>query len=104
LNASLSTILFSSYLGGNNNDAAYVLSVAPNGNIYVAGGTESNAGTFPGNHSGTVGPGNNGGVDGFVAIINSSGNSIIRSCFIGTDGEDQLYGIQFDTNGFPYIM
>jgi len=47
--------LFASYLGGQGNDAAYVLSLAPGGNIYVAGGTESN--NFPGNHAATIGPG-----------------------------------------------
>lgn len=103
-------LLFSSYLGGNGADAAYVLALAPSGDIYVAGGTESdnNGGSpinsFPGNHAGTVGPALRGGIDGFVAQINSTGTNIIRSAFIGTAGIDQVYGIQFDRNGFPYIM
>lgn len=101
----LSTILFSTYLGGNGNDAAYVLSINPNnGDIYVAGGTESSAATFPGNHAGTIGPSNNGGIDGFVAQISSNGSTLIRSTFLGTTGTDQVYGIQFDKNGFPYVM
>jgi gliding motility-associated-like protein len=101
----LSTRLFSSYLGGNANDAAYVLSIAPTtGDIYVAGGTESSAATFPGNHAGTLGPANNGVVDGFVAQISNNGNNIIRSTFVGTNGIDQIYGIQFDRSGFPYVM
>jgi len=104
LNSTLSNIIFSSYLGGNGNDAAYVLSVSPNGNIYVAGGTESNAATFPGNEAGTIGPNNNGGVDGYVCIVNPSGSSVVRSCFLGTSGADQVYGIQFDVRGFPYVM
>jgi gliding motility-associated-like protein len=104
----LSTRLFSSYLGGTLNDAAYVLSLAPNGDIYVAGGTESD--NFPGNKAGTLGPAINpnssGGnpIDGFVAQIANNGSSIIRSTYIGTDRVDQVFGIQFDLNGFPYIM
>ncbi|MEP7374874.1 MAG: PKD domain-containing protein [Chitinophagaceae bacterium] len=109
-NPNLSALLFSSYLGGNGADAAYVLSIAPSGDIYVAGGTQSNdnngnqTNTFPGNHAGTVGPALKGGIDGFVAQISNNGTNIIRSAFIGTAGIDQVYGIQFDRNGFPYIM
>jgi gliding motility-associated-like protein len=103
LSPDLSSVIFSSYLGGIANDAAYVLSVAPNGNIYVAGGTESDANTFPGNEAGTIGPVNNGNIEGFVAVISSNGSAVVRSTFIGTPGRDQVYGIQFDNRGFPYI-
>lgn len=97
------TVLFSSFLGGIANDAAYVLSVAPNGNIYVAGGTESDASSFPGNKAGTISSNNNGSIDGFVSIVSSTGASILRTTFIGTSGRDQVFGIQFDNRGFPYI-
>src|SRR6266487_5424819 len=97
----VSTLLFSSYLGGSEDDAAYVLSVNPaNGNLYVAGGTASN--NFPGNKAGTIGANSFGGIDGFVAVI--SGTTLIRSTYLGTSGTDQVYGIQFDKNGFPYVM
>lgn len=107
-NADLSVKQFISYLGGSANDAAYVLSIAPNGDIYVGGGTESS--NFPGNHAGTLGPSNNvngsgqATIDGFLAVIASNGSSIIRSTYIGTNGVDQVFGVQFDNNGFPYIM
>ncbi|MFM2138036.1 MAG: hypothetical protein RJA57_343, partial [Bacteroidota bacterium] len=103
LSPDLGTVLFSSFLGGDLNDAAYVLSLAPNGNIYVAGGTESDGPTFPGNESGTIGAVNNGSIDGFVSIVTNDGSSIVRSTFIGTPGRDQVFGIQFDSRGFPYI-
>ncbi len=109
-NSTLSTVLFSSYLGGNGADAAYVLALGPTGDIYVAGGTESvtvngtETNTFPGNHAGTIGTSLRGGIDGFVAQINNAGTNLIRSTFIGTPANDQVYGIQFDRNGFPYIM
>ncbi len=104
LSPDLSNVLFCSYLGGNNNDAAYVLSIGPGGNIYVAGGTESTAASFPGNEAGTIGTDNHGGVDGFIAEISNNGSTVIRSTFLGTNGADQIYGIQFDKNGFPYVM
>lgn len=102
LTPTVSALTFASYLGGDANDAAYVLSLAPTGDIYIAGGTES--ANFSGNHAGTVGIANNGGIDGFVAQVSNNGNTIIRSAYIGTNGYDQVYGIQFDRNGFPYIM
>lgn len=101
------TLLFASYLGGGGNDAAYVLNLSPAGDIYVAGGTESN--DFPGNKAGTVGPTFHTGatddasIDGFVAQINNTGSSIIRSTYLGTNNADQVYGIQFDRSGFPYV-
>ncbi|HEU4472119.1 MAG TPA: PKD domain-containing protein [Flavisolibacter sp.] len=107
LSPDVSNLLFSTYLGGGGNDAGYVLSLAPNGNIYVAGGTESNstgAQPFPGSTAGTLGPVSNGGIDGFISIISNNGSAILRTTFVGTSAIDQIYGIQFDRLGFPYIM
>ena len=99
---SLSVINFSSYFGGAANDAAYVLSLAPNGNIYIAGGTESPSFTF--NTAGTIGTSNQGAADGFVAIIANNGSAVLSATFLGTPAIDQIYGIQFDDKGFPYVM
>ncbi|MES1214069.1 MAG: PKD domain-containing protein [Bacteroidota bacterium] len=102
-NSNVSSLLFASFIGGSSNDAAYVLSLAPSGNIFVAGGTES--GDFlSSTHAGTLGAANNGGIDGFVAEISNNGSSVIRSTYVGTSGSDQVFGIQFDRKGFPYIM
>src|SRR4030095_14002356 len=68
LNSNLSTLNFASYIGGSNNDAAYVISLAPNGDIYVGGGTES-GNLLPGTQAGTVGTATHGSIDGFVAVI-----------------------------------
>lgn len=109
LTPDLSTLLFSTYLGGSGNDAAYVLSIDPlNSNIYVAGGTESAdmPGTPPGasNPPGNIGPASHGSIDGFVSIISNNGSTLIKTAYIGTGAIDQIYGIQFDKSGFPYIM
>ncbi len=98
----LSAVTFSGFLGGSGNDAAYVLSLAPNNDIYVAGGTES--GNLPGNTAGTIGPANHGGIDGFISSITNNGTGINRTTYVGTSAIDQVFGIQFDLNGFPYIM
>jgi gliding motility-associated-like protein len=105
-NNTVSSLLFSSFLGGSGEDAGYVLSLAQNGNIYVAGGTSST--DFPGNTAGSVGPANHGPantpIDGYVTIISNNGATQLRSTYIGTSGIDQVYGVQFDRFGFPYIM
>lgn len=101
-NPDLSVLQFSSFLGGNGNDAAYVISLDANNNIFVAGGTEST--NLPGSAAGTVGPSNHGGIDGFVSIISNNGSSIIKTTYLGTGAIDQVYGLQFDRFGFPYVM
>ncbi|MFN2457427.1 MAG: PKD domain-containing protein [Chitinophagaceae bacterium] len=98
----VSSLLFSTYLGGSGNDAAYVLSLNPADNsIYVGGGTESS--NFP-STPGTISSNSNGNIDGYVAVLSNNGSSLIRSTYIGTSGIDQVYGVQFDRFGFPYIM
>ncbi|HZE85666.1 MAG TPA: PKD domain-containing protein [Puia sp.] len=102
-NPDLSTILFSSYLGGSKSDAAFALSLNPMDNtIYVAGGTLSadllGTGNGPVLHNSSLG-----GVDGFISVVSNDGSSLIRTTYFGTDGTDMIYGIQFDKAGFPYI-
>jgi gliding motility-associated-like protein len=100
----LSNVFFSSYLGGNDNDAAFVLSINPlTNNIYVAGGTAST--NFPGTGGNVKFPTYQGGIcDGFVSIISNDGSQLISSSYFGTSGADMLFGVQFDKLGFPYIM
>lgn len=104
LSPNLSTILTSTYLGGNNDDAAFVVTINPiTKDIYLAGGTVST--NLPGNKNNVIGAAYNGGAcDGFVAQLNSTGTQLIRSSYFGTSGADNIYGIQFDNFGFPYIM
>ncbi|HEY6899668.1 MAG TPA: PKD domain-containing protein [Puia sp.] len=96
-------LLFASYIGGRNTDAAFVLALNPQtNNIYVAGGTMSD--NFPGTGNGTVlQPGPQGGVDGFIAEVSNDGSTLIRSTYFGTDGTDMIYGVSFDKKGFPYV-
>lgn len=100
----LGTILFSSFLGGSKDDAAFVLAINPlNNNIYVGGNTVST--NLPGDKTGVINPRFQlGETDGFVSIISGSTNALLKTTYIGTPGNDMLYGIQFDKFGFPYIM
>lgn len=103
LTSDLNTVLFSSFLGGDGDDAAFVLATHPqNGNIYVAGGTAST--NFPGDKTNVLFPSFQGNVDGFVSIVSPDGTQLLKSSYFATSGVDIIYGIQFDRNGYPYIM
>lgn len=102
-NPDLSQMLFSTRLGGSQNDAAFVLAENPNtGNIFVAGATESDnvAGAITAVQRTRLA----GEIDGYVAEITPDGSSLRRFCYYGTPRSDVIYGIQFDRAGFPYIM
>ena len=101
----LSALQFASFFGGTGNDAGYVISMNPsNGNLYMGGGTES-PNLIPSSQTVTVLSASLGGtIDGYLTIIKSDGTQRIRTTYLGTSGIDQVFGVQFDVNGFPYVM
>ncbi|MBS1639210.1 MAG: PKD domain-containing protein [Bacteroidetes bacterium] len=103
LNSDLSNLLYATFLGGSDDDAAFVLSLNPsNGNVYIAGGTAS--ADFPGNKGNSLYQTSQGNVDGFVSIFSNDGSQLIQTAYFGTSGIDLIYGIQFDKFSYPYIM
>ena len=102
----LATVLCSSYLGGQGDDAAFVLALNPtDNNVYIAGATASNNFVAPGAGAGVLHSNfQGGGCDGFVTIINNSTYALVKSTYYGTGGTDLIYGVQFDKFGFPYVM
>lgn len=97
LTPNLSSLLFSTYLGGSNEDAAMALVVDSRNTIYVTGGTASNnlqvnAGTQT----------YKGAVDGFVARISPS-NTLTKFIYVGTTSYDQSYFIALDNEENIYI-
>jgi gliding motility-associated-like protein len=103
LTPNLSSLIFSTYIGGSGDDACFVTTINPlTGNIYVGGATAST--NLPGNTLGALHPTNQGGIDGFVCELQPSGTVIIKTTYIGTTAVDILFGLKFDRLGFPYIM
>ena len=104
LNPDCNSVLFSTFLGGSENDASYVLTLGSTNNIYVAGGTASS--DLPGiSASGVISSSFSGGVcDGFVVELNNSGTAALRGTYLGTSAADQVYGIETDKFGFIYVM
>jgi gliding motility-associated-like protein len=102
LTPDLSAVLFSVLIGGNDDDAGFVLALNPiNDHLFAAGATAS--ANFPGDKTGVKYPTyQGGGADGFVVELLSDG-TFVKDAFFGTSGIDIIYGIQFDKFGFPYI-
>ncbi|MBK7884348.1 MAG: hypothetical protein IPJ81_11590 [Chitinophagaceae bacterium] len=100
----LDNTLFATYYGGSGDDACFVAGLDPaGGNLYIAGGTTSQ--DLPGNKAGVISSAYQGGeTDGFITQLLNDGSGLIRTTYQGTSGSDLVYGIQFDKEGFPYIM
>ena len=98
-----STVLYSSYLGGNTEDAAYGIAVDGSANAYITGLTYST--NFP-TTAGALQSAFGGAGDAFVAKwnLNASGPaSLIYSTYIGGSGLDQGNGIAVDNGGNAYV-
>jgi len=103
MNSSLTSLIWSTYLGGDDNDAAYVLSLdKTESNLYVAGGTQSTNFPFT---TGAYISSSQGGTDGFISkFLNSGSYPCLRSTYIGRNAYDQCYGIQVDAVNNVYAM
>jgi gliding motility-associated-like protein len=104
LDPKCTNLIWSSFLGGSGDDAAFVLRQNPlTGDIFVAGATNST--NLPGDKTGVLQGTYNGGVcDGFVTQISADGTTQKKTTYLGTPEAEAIYGIQFDRNGFPYVM
>jgi gliding motility-associated-like protein len=93
LNPDLTALQFSSYFGGNQNDAGYGIQTNSSGNVYFCGGTES--ANLP-TTAGAVKPTYGGNVDGYLVRLNSSGNSLLACTYLGTPQYNQCHFVQID--------
>lgn len=104
MNNSLSTMVWCSYLGGEDDDAIYSLSLDKNDDLFVCGGTRS-VNNFPVSQSGVVQGANAGGrCDGFITLVDKSGLSIKKSTFWGSSEYDQVYFVENDREDNVYVM
>jgi hypothetical protein len=101
--------IYSTYLGGNSEDAAIALALDEAGNAYLTGYTEST--NFPTrfgiytNISGSPLPGYGGRYahDCFVACINSTGDALRFSTYLGGGALDAGLGIALDAGTNVYV-
>lgn len=99
LNASGTSLLYSTYLGGSGFDAGLGIAVDGFGNAYITG--ETNSADFP------VTPGafqkiHAGLDDVFVSQLDAAGN-LRYSTYLGGQGDDEGFGITLDSLGNAYV-
>ena len=102
-------LVYFTYLGGSLNDFGYAIAVDSFGRAYVTGRTRSN--NFPtqgANADNECGVDNSCGLspsdhDAFVIWLNSSGNALIFSTFLGGGNPDQGNGIAVDMGGNVHV-
>jgi len=104
-----STLLYSTFLGGNGNDEPGGISVDSQGNTYVAGATSSS--DFPVlNPFQPVQPG--GGFSSFVTKLDPSGGNLVYSTYLGggmgatapADAIDEIMDIAVDSLGQAHVV
>lgn len=101
LDPNLNTMLWSSYLGGSQDDAGYSVQVDSDGNLIAAGGTKSsNLNTSGNSEQSDFG----GDVDGYIAKIDISSNSLEALTYVGTSEYDQCYFVQLDADDKIYVI
>ena len=101
-------LVYSTYLGGSQDDTGMAIAVDSSNNVYVAGCTISTdftttTGAFQRRFGGVEGQNNffNFG-DGFVVKFNASGQRVY-STFVGGTGDECISGIAVDANGDVFM-
>ncbi len=102
LNAAGNDLLYATFLGGGSLDWSNAIAVDSGGNAYVTGETDSTdfpakAGSFDTTYSGGY------CCDGFVVKLNSVGNALVYSTFLGGSGIDWGHGLAVDSFGSLYV-
>src|SRR5207245_524773 len=94
-------LVYSTYLGGANNDNASAVAVDAAGNAYVTGITAS-ATNFP-TTAGAFQMTSAGGSDAFVTKLNPTGSALVYSTFLGGGDNDNAAAVAVDAAGNAYV-
>ena len=102
LNASLTTLIQATYLGGSGDETNGFLAIHPTtGDVYLAGPTSST--NFPGTAGGAQSA-NGGGQDSFVARLPASLTTLTQATYLGGSGTDVAWGLAIHpTTGDVYV-
>jgi hypothetical protein len=106
LNASGIALLYSTYLGGADDDVSNKIAVDAAGNAIIAGWTASlSFPTTAGTISRVCAVATGGScLDAFVAELNPAGSALVYSTYLGGSGDDQARGLAVDSAGNAYII
>lgn len=101
LNADFSQLIWSTYVGGNDEDALYSIQKDSLDNVYVTGGSLSD--NYPITND-AIQKNRKGNVDAVITKIDESGKQFLNSTYLGTDKYDQAYFVQLDDDNDVYIL
>lgn len=101
-NPGLTNLIFSTYIGGSDNDAGYAIAFDDTLNMYITGGTRS--GDFPVTSGSYKTLYSGGKCDGYVCKIKANGSGILHASYIGTNDYDQSYFVQLDRQQNVYLF
>ncbi len=101
MNSALTNIIWSTFLGGSDDDAIHSVDFDQNGDLFVAGGTISN--DFPITNGVLQNTNRGGRAEGFITHISQNGNTILQSTYYGSPEYDQVYFVKTDKHGYAYV-
>ena len=107
LNPTGSTLLYTTFLGGNDLEYALAIAVDGSGNAYVAGKTtSSDFPVFNAYQAAKAGPPApvTAAWDAFVVKLNPTGTSLLYSTYFGGTEFDAAFGIALDQAGTAYVV
>ena len=102
LSSDLSTMMWSSYFGGSNNDACYSVKIDSSYNVVFAGGTSSS--NLTNTTSGWQPTYNGGTADGFVMRLSPDGLTVTNGSYVGTPNNDQSFFVEIDRNDNVFLV
>ncbi|OJX37102.1 MAG: hypothetical protein BGO87_15170 [Flavobacteriia bacterium 40-80] len=102
LSNDLSTLLFSTYFGGSQNDACYSIKVDSSQNILVSGATSSP--NLPATSGAWQTSYNGGKTDGFVLKMPPALDHISALSYIGTSNLDQAFFVEIDRSDNVFLL
>ena len=100
-NVDLSQLVWSTFIGGSNNDAGYGMVIGSNNEVYTTGGTRSS--NFPVTKNAIDSVYKGGICDGYITRISKNGDSLLAATYIGTPSYDQSFFIQLDKSDNIYV-
>lgn len=101
LSADLSTIQQSTYLVGSRGSNILGIAFGPQGELYVAGGTDSS--DFPGTEGGAQSSNGGGVFDGMVAMLSPDLKTLHQATYLGGIDMDVIYAMKIGPQGDIYV-